>query len=476
MRRAKIVCTLGPASSDEETLEKLVRAGMNVARLNFSHGTFDDHRETHARVRRVSERLQTPVAILQDLQGPKIRVGTFRDGGALLVPGSSFQFVLDDVLGDEHRVSVSYTKLVEDVHVGEEILLDDGLLRVRVVEKGPDYVTTTVVNGGILKDRKGMNLPDTNVSLPSLTPKDREDLAFGLELGVEFVALSFVRSSLDIHQLRCYLPENIKERPHIIAKIEKPQAVRNLGEIVAASDGVMVARGDLGVEMAAERVPVIQKQAIALANAMGKISITATQMLDSMQVNPRPTRAEASDVANAIFDGTDAVMLSGETASGLYPVESVRMMDRIVREAEASSYMSVGPAPVHGHDSIRSFTLAIAKAASVAAEELNVSAIACFTVSGGTARLIKSQRPRRDVLAFTPKAATYHRMALYRGITPVLTDTRHTTDELIQLVQDEMLRMGVAEPGGQIIIVMGVPVGVGTATNMIKFHAIPYDS
>jgi pyruvate kinase len=475
VRRAKIVCTIGPASQDEDTIAGLIEAGMDVARLNFSHGTYDQHRAVYDRIRFAAERAGRSVAILQDLQGPKIRVGKMENGAVELLPGQKFTFVTDDVLGTSERVSTSYKTLARDARVGEEILMDDGLLRVRVINIIDDRVETEVLDGGWLKDKKGMNLPTTAVSLPSLTPKDRADLEFGVELGVDFVALSFVRSSLDIHQLRAYLPQN-RLAPAVIAKVEKPQAVKNLEEIVFASDGIMVARGDLGVEMPPEQVPIIQKRLLHLANEYGKLSITATQMLESMTGNPRPTRAEASDVANAIFDGTDAVMLSAETASGKYPLESVRMMDRIVREAEKSDFIPVGPTTTRGPERLQTFSVAIAKSATVAAEELRVSALACFTLSGGTARLIKSQRPRRDVVAFTPERSTYNRMALYRGITPVLTDVRYETDALIEMVEDELRAKNIAGDGDHIIIVMGVPVGVGTPTNMIKFHSLPYRS
>jgi len=474
MRRAKIVCTIGPASSDDTTIRQLIKAGMNVARLNFSHGTHDDHRAVYARVRQASREMGVPVAILQDLQGPKIRVGTFPEGGVDLTAGQHFVFTTEKVEGNNKRCSVSYPRMPQDVEVGQEILVDDGLLRMRVCSVTETEVDVKVLVGGRLKNRKGVNLPATRISMPSLTAKDRADLELGLELGVDFVALSFVRSPLDMHQLRCYLPSG-PDAPHTIAKIEKPQAVDNLHAIIAASDGIMIARGDLGVELPPEQVPTVQKEAIDLANSMGKLTITATQMLESMTVNPRPTRAEASDVANAIFDGTDAVMLSGETAAGEYPVEAVKMMASIIREAEASPFIQCDRVTLRGSESIQTFSVAIARAATVAAQELNVSAISCFTMGGGTARLIKTNRPSRDVLAFTPVRATYNRMALYRGITPVFTDVRFETDSLIEMVEDQLVDAGIAGPGDHVIIVMGVPVGVGTPTNTIKFHAIPYD-
>lgn len=475
MRRAKVVCTIGPASRSEERLEELVLAGMNVARLNFSHGSHEDHALVIERLRRIADRHRLPIALLQDLQGPKIRVGRFEHGEVMLTEGQMFSFVTGEVVGDETRVSTTYPELANDVREGEDILLDDGLLRVRVERIVDDVVDVRVLVGGRLRNNKGMNLPTTRVSIPALTAKDREDLEFGLSQGVDYVALSFVRSGLDIHQLRCYLPEDRYACPGVIAKIEKPQAVQNLHEILAAADGIMVARGDLGVELPAEQVPIIQKRAIELANSMGKLSITATQMLESMTVNPVPTRAEASDVANAIFDGTDAVMLSGETAAGAYPIESVKMMCRIVAEAESSAFFRFERTQIRGSEGLQSFAVAISRAAGAAAEDLNVAAIVCFTVGGGTARLIKSQRTSRQVVAFTPNEHTYRRMALYRGIQPVLTEVRYETDALISLVEDRLIDGGLARPGDQLIIVMGVPVGVGTPTNTIKFHAIPYD-
>lgn len=470
-RRAKIVCTMGPSTQTEERIEALIKAGMNVARLNFSHGSHEDHGRMLEMIRSVSARMRQPIAVLQDLQGPKIRVGKFENGGVPLVPGAPFRLVTEAMLGNETMASVSYDLIWQDVHPGDSILLDDGLLHLEVTATGEGWVDTVVVVGGTLKDRKGINLPNTPVSIPSLTPKDRVDLDWGVKAGVDYIALSFVRSALDIHQLRSLLPRG-ESAPEIIAKIEKPQAVSNLREIVMASDGIMVARGDLGVEMPPEQVPIIQKQAIGLAMSLGKISITATQMLDSMTFNPRPTRAEASDVANAVFDGTDAVMLSGETASGKYPIEAVTFMDRIVREAEASPFLKHGPQQLSTTE-IRPFSHAIAKAAAIAAEELNVSAICCFSTSGRTPRLIKTFRPSKLIVSFTPSPSTYNRAALCWGTHPILCELCTETDVLIEQVEKTMVAEQLCEPGRHVIIVLGVPVGRGTPTNMIKFHTIP---
>lgn len=477
-RRAKIICTIGPATASEDAILALAEAGMNVARLNFSHGEHDDHRRVHERVRRVSARLGVPIAVLQDLQGPKIRIGTFADGHAMLAAGQPFCLYLDGRDGDSDGVGLPLPDLAEEVRVGDDVMLDDGLLRLRVTAVHADRVETRVVIGGRLSNRKGVNLPRSGLAMSSMTSKDREDLALGLELGVDYVALSFVRSALDVHQLRYMLPQS-NDSPHIIAKIEKPQAVDNLHDIVAAADGIMIARGDLGVELPPERVPVIQKRAIALANRMGKVSITATQMLDSMTTNPRPTRAEASDVANAVFDGTAAVMLSGETATGNYPVETVRMMHRIIEEAERGALAGAsgggGATEALDRGRLLVFPTAIARAAVVAAEELQVKAVTCFTISGRTPRLIMSQRPTREIMAFTPSERTWNRMALYWGIKPVRSEVRYNTDELLAHVEAVLRREHFARDGDQVVIVMGVPVGRSTPTNTIKFHSLGED-
>ena len=448
MRRAKIVCTLGPSSSSEAVLVEMIEAGMNVARLNFSHGTHDMHREVYDTIRRVSKDLGRSVAILQDLQGPKIRVGKFETGSTRLENGAEFIITADDILGTDDRVSTTYTDLPHDVKAGDLLLLDDGLLTLKVVAvKGPD-VHTVVEVGGLLKNNKGINIPTAAVSAPSLTPKDREDLEFGLDLGVDYVALSFVRSALDIHMLRARMGHDA--RPKIISKIEKPQAVESLEEIVAVSDGIMIARGDLGVELPPQKVPVIQKRAIKLAKSMGRTTITATQMLESMTENPRPTRAEASDVANAVLDGTDAVMLSGETASGKYPVQAVRMMADIIKEVEGSSLYAARPDEGQT-DYMRSFPSAVARSATVAARELDVRGIVVLTLSGATARLLMAQRPSKPIFACTPDETLCRQMALYWGVVPhhidldlqsnVVGDKTYTMEHAVERIE-KMLKEG----------------------------------
>lgn len=471
-RRARIVCTLGPASDSEEKIEELILAGMNVARLNFSHGDQEHHKVVFERIRSISARLGKPVAILQDLQGPKIRVARFKNGAVQLQTGATFKLVMDDVEGDENHVSVTYKDLAQDVKKGETILLDDGLMELCVSDVQDSVITTTVVVGGTLKNNKGINLPNTSISQPSLTAKDRDDLEFGLKLGVDYIALSFVRSGLDIHQLRCYLPIG-HDAPGIIAKIEKPQAITQLDEIISAADGIMIARGDLGVELPPERVPLIQKDAIKRANAKGKLTIVATQMLESMTVNARPTRAEASDVANAILDGGDAVMLSGETAAGKYPIETVRMMSRIVVEAETMRQARTAVRPTSDTTLSRmDGSRAIAQAAQVAARELALPLIACFTVSGLTARLLKSFRPKRRILAFTPSEHTWRKMALFWGVDPIVVPATYDIDKLIRLVEETVVENNYAQIGDTVLIAMGHPAGVGSPTNMLKLHTI----
>lgn len=488
MRRAKIVCTLGPASNTPEVLRTMIESGLDVARLNFSHGTHEQHRELYDIIRTLSDDVGRPVAILQDLQGPKIRVGTFADGPVRLSPGDEFIIsTAADVPGDRQRVGTTYPELSKDVTTGDVMLVDDGLLRFRVERVEGHEIYTRVEIGGLLKNNKGINLPTAAVSAPSLTEKDKEDLAFGLELGVDYVALSFVRSALDIHQLRALFQG--REDLKIISKIEKPQAVDALDEIIAVSDGIMIARGDLGVELPPQEVPMIQKSAIAEANALGRLSITATQMLDSMQENARPTRAEASDVANAVLDGTDALMLSGETASGKYPIESVRMMASIIEEVEGSAVFKSTPPPQFIRN-LRTFPNAIAKAASVAAEELDVTAIVVLTYSGATARLMMTYRPSKPIIAITPDERLRNQMALYWGVHSHLVnidenlrvDDGHAegldheltqaTEGLLEIIENLMIDKHGARPGDEIIFVMGFPLARSREANLMKFHRI----
>jgi len=470
MRRAKIVCTIGPASSRPEMLRDMILAGMDCARLNFSHGSHDDHRQVYDTIRSISQEVGKPVAILQDLQGPKIRVGRFASGPIELVAGE--QFVLStesDVPGDVHRVGTTYEDLHRDVQPGDVLLLDDGLLRLRAIAVEGREVITRVEIGGKLSNNKGINLPNAAVSAPSMSDKDKEDLAFGLELGVDYVALSFVRTALDIHMLRALIGDRARV-PHIISKIEKPQAIEELEDIIAVSDGIMIARGDLGVELPPERVPMAQKRAIGLAGEMGCITITATQMLDSMTYNPRPTRAEASDVANAILDGSDAVMLSGETATGKYPIEAIQMMDRIICEVESSEDYRQRTWPVL-RTAIHTFPNAVARAVKAAAAELDVTAITLFTNSGATARKVMSVRPTKDIIACTPNPLVLNRMALYWGTTPRFIPEVEGFHDVMEMVEHILTEDRKCKPGDEVIIVMGLPIG--SETNLIKFHRLP---
>ena len=465
-RRTKIVCTIGPAS--EGKLEAMIRAGMDCARLNFSHGSHEEHRRRYQRLRELERRVGRPLAILQDLQGPKIRVGKVQEPGIELCAGDKLTITNRPTLGVPGLVSTTYESLPHDVKPGDHILLDDGLLELEVVASGQTDVTTRVVLGGLLKSNKGINLPGVKVSAPALTPKDREDLKFGLSLGVDYVALSFVRDPSDLLEAKALIKEAGREVP-LIAKLEKPEAVEKLDAIADATDGLMVARGDLGVEMRPERVPMIQKRAIEAVNARSKVVITATQMLDSMIHNPRPTRAEASDVANAVLDGTDAVMLSGETASGKYPVESVAMMRDIILEVEGSSRYQRNLAP-HHEESQRDFRSAAASAVVAAARDLHVSAIVCVTQSGLTAALLSERRPTALVVALTPSETIARRLALHWGVAPVVTETPALNEAMVADLDELLLQKGLAKQGDPVVLTMGKPGG--NNWNLLLLHRL----
>jgi len=468
-RRVKIVCTIGPGTRAPERLRELIEAGMDVARLNFSHGTHADHAQIIADVRRLARELDRPVAILQDLQGPKIRIGRLRGGRAELEAGSRFVLTAEDVEGDSTRVAVSYAGLPQDVQVGDPILLSDGLLRLEVVAVGDTEVECAVVDGGELRDRAGINLPGAEFGVPSLTEKDRADLEFGIEQEVDFVALSFVRRAQDIAELKEFLAP-AGARVEVIAKLEKPQAIEALDEILQVADGVMVARGDLGVEMSPERVPFIQKMIIERAALFQVPVIIATQMLEWMIEHPRPTRAEASDVANAVFDGTDAVMLSGETSIGRYPLEAVRMMDRIVREAE--KHISFLPERRHRPlpEIAAIFPNATAEAACRAAADIRAVAIVAFTESGFTARLISKHRPPTPIIAVTPHQHVRRRLCLYWGVTPRKSEFIEGTDRMIREIDTSLRREGVVRTGDCLVIVAGMPTGQTGTTNLMRLH------
>jgi pyruvate kinase len=478
MRRTKIVATVGPSSRSPQMLEKLVRAGVNVFRLNFSHGTHEEHFDVIRSVREIAARLHRPIALLQDLSGPKIRIGRVRDG-AVLRNGARLTITTDTTVeGSAELVSTTYAALPRDVKAGDRVLLDDGNLELRVVGTAGERVECEVVDGGPLRSNKGINLPGVALSTPALTEKDRRDLAFGIQHRVDFVALSFVRQAQDVLEAKRLLRSLGAETP-VIAKIEKPQALDNLDAILAAADGVMVARGDLGVEVGTENVPIAQKQIIAAANRAGRVVITATQMLESMIENPRPTRAEASDVANAILDGTDAVMLSGESAVGRFPVETVETMARIADFTEEHGSSSIrrrgdarrsdqaaGPeAP--GTPVTRSLT----RVAASVADELGCKLIVAFTESGITAQLVALNRPRVPVVAVTHEDLVYRQLALWWGVVPVRSDFVENTDELLSGGEERLKARGLVEKGDTILMLSGHSPAAA-ATNMLRVHTV----
>lgn len=467
-RRTKIVATLGPASNASNMLRQLIEAGMDVARFNFSHGEYQEHARTLACLRQISGELGKPVTVLQDLQGPKIRVGTLPGAGEVrLEPGTSVSLVpVAEFDGRAGTVPIDYPHVAEDAQPGMQVLLADGAFELRITGVAGNRVECQVVQGGLLRSRKGVNFPQLKLQLPSLTAKDRDDLEFGLVQDVDVISLSFVRTAEDVRALKSILTARNVFKP-VIAKIEKPQAIEHLDEIVAEAHGVMVARGDLGVEMSPEKVPLLQKRIIETCNRRGKPVITATQMLESMIHEPRPTRAEASDVANAIIDGTDAVMLSGETAVGAYPVRAVEMMDRIAREVEARVEFKNYPAP--GGTQTHALTEAIRTIENV----LKPCCIVVLTASGYTAARVASERPRSPVLAVTTQSRVYHMLNLVWGLTPVLIDREADTfEELTALAEATARARHGAQPGDTILIVGGVPARQPRGTNFIKLHTV----
>ncbi|SDF08989.1 pyruvate kinase [Thermus arciformis] len=469
-KRTKIVATLGPATDTKEAIRALAEAGADVFRMNFSHGLPEDHRRRAAWVREVSQELGKTLALLQDLQGPKIRVGRFREGRVELKAGAPFVLTRLPVEGDERRVSVSYPGLPEDVSPGQVLLLDDGRIRLRVVKVEGDEIHTLVEVGGVLSDHKGVNVPGSDLSLPALSEKDIQDLALGAEIGVDWVAVSFVRTRDDLLLARHYL-SRYGSRARLMAKVEKPSAVARFEEILEEADGIMVARGDLGVEMPLEEVPIVQKRLILRCIAAGKPVITATQMLESMVQNPSPTRAEASDVANAIFDGTDAVMLSAETAAGAYPVEAVAMMARIAKAVESSpeflqklNVLRPSPTPTTQD--------AIAQAADDIVEAVGAKAIVVFTATGSSARRIARTRPQVPILALTPSLEVRNQLALVWGVIPHLAPDPKDTDDMVRIALQAVKALGLAQVGERVVIAAGVPFGVRGTTNLLRVERV----
>jgi pyruvate kinase len=468
-RHSKIVCTLGPATNSPRMIRRLLEAGMDVARLNFSHGTHETHAQSIAMVHAAAAELGKTVGILADLQGPKIRTGALAGGGTVnLRSGQQFIITTAKILGDSTRVNTTFRPLPREVKAGDRILLSDGLIELRVEKVRGQEVICRVVNGGPLGENKGINLPGVKLRVPALTSKDRIDLRFALDHNVDFIAASFVRRPEDVLLAKALIRRAKKDTP-VISKLEKPEAIENLEGILRVSDGVMVARGDLGVEMNPETVPVVQKNIIARAREFRRPVITATQMLESMTQNPRPTRAEASDVANAIFDGSDAVMLSAETASGKYPIEAVSMMARIIHEAEAS--IQEYPRPTTAQERLK-VAETVAELVCHASRELHMKLIAVFTHSGFTARLVSRYRPLVPIVAFSPEASTRRRMSLFWGVTSRHISDIKKIDGLAEVAEKRLLEERLVKKGDVIGIVAGTPMGIRGTTNFMKFHVI----
>ena len=473
MRRTKIIATLGPACSSEEIIDRLLTHGVDVFRLNFSHGTHDQHAQTIKRVRESSMELGRYVPIVGDIQGPKIRIGEV-DGVVILENGSRFEITTEPLLGNAERVSTPFVALPKEVQVGHRILINDGLVELVVTAVDPHRVMTRVLHGGPLSSKKGMNFPDSELTIPAITEKDRIDVAFAVEHQLDYIAASFIRRRSDIEELRALLESLGGNNVNVISKLEKPQAIDNLEEILSVSDGVMVARGDLGVELPPEAVPMVQKRILNEASRWGRFAITATQMLESMTTNARPTRAEASDVANAIFDGSDAVMLSAETASGRYPVEAVQMMARIISAAEHDQRLYSLQRPAFRKASeMDEFTDALAGAANYAAEQIDAKYIVVFTQTGFAARLMSKFRPKAPIIALTPSSWVARRMNVLWGVQPyVLKDIGDYHEQIVDRVDAYLLQKDIVRAGDRLVILMGSPIYQRAKTNLLRVHRV----
>lgn len=472
MKKTKIVATIGPASESEDNLRKLFENGLNVCRLNFSHGTHEEHGLRIDTIKKVREEMDLPIAIMLDTKGPEIRLGDFSEGTIELEQDDIFTLTTRDILGDQSIVSISYKGLPNDVVVGGRILIDDGLVELKVLEiLGDTDIKCIAVNNGTLKNHKGVNVPNVTINLPAVTEKDVEDILFGIKKGIDFIAVSFVRTADDVNIIRRILEENGGQHVEIISKIESQQGVDNIDDILKVSDGIMVARGDLGVEVQTEEIPLIQKMLIKKCNIAGKPVITATQMLDSMMRNPRPTRAEVTDVANAILDGSSAIMLSGETAAGKYPLESVKMMHSIAITTEESlDYPEL--LKLRAAMNQLSTTNAIGKATCTTAQDLDASAIITATSSGYTSKAISKFRPKAPIIAVTTTEEVRRKLALEWGVYPVLSPLSTSTDEVIDNSVSAAINYGYVKEGDLVIITAGIPVGLSGSTNMIKVHTI----
>ncbi|HBF0500555.1 TPA: pyruvate kinase [Clostridioides difficile] len=470
VKKTKIVCTLGPASQSEEVLTQLMQNGLNVCRFNFSHGSHEEHKERIDMAKKVREKLNKPVAILLDTKGPEIRTGNFEDPEVFLEEGQKFTITMKDIMGTKEMCTVSYKGLAEDVKSGDSILIDDGLVGLRVKEINGEDIVCVVENSGIVKNHKGVNVPGVKINLPAITPKDISDIEFGISQGIDYIAASFVRKASDVLAIREVLENNNATDIQIISKIENQEGVENLDEILKVSDGIMVARGDLGVEIPTEEMPIVQKMMIKKCNELAKPVVTATQMLDSMIRNPRPTRAEVTDVANAIYDGTDAIMLSGETAAGKYPVEAVKMMATIAKRTEETlDYDRL--LKENGTNNV-TVTDAISHATCTTAVDLNASAIITSTFSGYTARMVSKFRPKSPIIATTNNEKTMNKLALTWGVYPVKSSVAGNTDEVIEKAIEAARQADYIDNGELVVITAGVPVGVSGTTNLIKVHVI----
>lgn len=471
MRKTKIICTIGPSSEDPEILRSLLENGANVIRLNFSHGNHEEHGRRIALIKEIREALDLPVAILLDTKGPEIRIGKFKEGRIQLTEGQKYILTTDDVEGDETRVSVLFKGITKDVHKGATILLDDGLVELVVEDITENELHCRVINGGSLGSSKGVNIPGISTSLPAITPKDIEDIKFGVEQGVDYIAASFVRKPADVLAIREVLEENKGNDIKVIAKIENQEGLENIDDIIKVSDGIMIARGDLGVEIPAEDVPIVQKNIIKKCLEVSKPVIIATQMLDSMIRNPRPTRAETSDVANAIYDGTDAIMLSGETAIGKYPVEALRTMARIAERVENSiDYKAAFEKRIVGQEA--TVTNSICHATCAIAHDLSARAIITATKTGYTARMVSKYRPASHIIATTTSDVTYRELSLVWGVRPYISPDMDNTDEMIEKSVEIATQTGIVKPGDVVVITAGVPVGISGLTNLIKVNVI----
>lgn len=471
MRKTKIICTMGPATDNIEVLRAMARAGMNVARFNFSHGSHEEHKQRIDRVKAVREEYNLPIALLLDTKGPEIRTGDMQDGKIFLKKGEQIRLTPRACLGTPSKISITYPDLYQDVQAGTSILIDDGLIELRVEQTQEQDILCRVLNDGAVSNHKGINVPDVHLSIPYLSDKDKSDIQFGIEQGVDFIAASFVRTADDVQQLRMLLDENGGAHINIIAKIENQQGVENIDGIVSLADGVMIARGDMGVEIPAEDVPPIQKMLIKKVASAGKQVITATQMLDSMMKNPRPTRAEVTDVANAIYDGTGAIMLSGETAAGLYPVEAVTMMARIAERTENDiDYRK--RFFVRTRKANPDITDAICHATCTTAYDLNARDIVTVTKSGRSARMVARYRPSCGIIGCTPTKKVWYQLNLAWGVTPVLLSETHDVFDLFDSALETAKNQGLMQSGDLAVITSGVPIGVSGTTNMIRVQVV----